>query len=582
MVTEKDTLPELVGTDRADMLFGGARSEKIVGQAGDDLMFGSGGSDEMYGDAGSDTMFGDASKGGTVDLEKVKIAEDVTAKVTFQGEEAGFQNAVGVYKIAADGTIYDVQILWGNASAKGSGGDLVAGKSALDLDVKAGEQLGFFIVPDAYSQSGMAKLLDSKNGSWSFVDSKGNAGNVNAGSELKLVYEAPSGKTTDIKSAYGTSVYHSIDDGSLGLNGDGVSHVVATVDTASGVVKIGFEDIKGGGDKDYDDAVLTIDIGTTNAALLPKVSTKPATENNDVMDGGAGNDTMFGMSGHDTMHGGAGDDQMWGNSGDDHLDGGDGNDVLAGGAGNDTLLGGAGDDLLDGNSGDDVLFGGAGNDHLLGNSGNDVLWGGEGTDTLEGGSGDDTFFAEADGDTIVGAAGFDTMDFSKASGGITLDLSKHTATLTSGDGSVVDKLDGIESVVGSTYDDYLKGSKNADTLNGGDGNDVLRGLGGADVLTGGEGRDTFQWLAKDVVDDSGNHLGVDVIKDFGTDDVLDLSKMFKSGSYSSIDEVVKVVDDGTSSHVYAAINGDWHEVVVLEGVTGLSASIMLDHGMLSA
>ena len=83
-----------------------------------------------------------------------------------------------------------------------------------------------------------------------------------------------------------------------------------------------------------------------------------------------------------------------------------------------------------------------------------------------------------------------------------------------------------------------------------------------------------------MIDDNGKHLGVDVITDFSKEDVLDFSKMFKSGSFSSVDEVVKVVDDGKSSHVFAAINGEWHEVVVLEGITGLSSSSMDDNGML--
>ncbi|MGE0767428.1 MAG: calcium-binding protein [Hyphomicrobiaceae bacterium] len=579
MSTEKQVAVEIVGTDKADELFGGARAETIVGNAGDDRMFGSGGSDAMYGDEGSDLMFGDASKGGTADMTKFKITEDVNASVIFQDESAGYLNTLGVYKIAADGTIYDVQILWANASLKESGGSLVGGKSALDLKVSAGDQLGFFIVPDGYGQSGMAKLLDSKKGSWAFVDAKGNAGNVNGGSELSLVYVATNGKTTDVKSAYGTTVFHSVDDGSKGLNGDDLNHVHATVDTNSGIVKIGFEDLKGGGDQDYDDSVFSVSIGTTNAALAPKLATKPVTDKHDVMDGGDGDDTMFGMSGNDTLHGGDGNDKLWGNSGDDHLDGGAGNDVLSGGSGDDTLLGGAGDDALDGNSGNDVMDGGDGNDHLMGNSGDDTLWGGAGSDTLEGGSGDDHFFAEADGDVIMGGDGFDTVDFSRAAGGIVLDLSKHTAARSDGDGSV-DNLDSIESVVGSNYADDLKGSKFNDHMNGGDGDDVLRGMGGSDVLTGGAGRDKFQWLAKDVVDADGKQLGVDIVTDFSKEDVLDFSKVFKSGSYSHVDEVVKVVDNGTSSQVFAMINGDWHEVVVLEGVSGMTASSMVDHGTL--
>jgi Ca2+-binding RTX toxin-like protein len=563
-----------------NQIFGGGRSETLVGTDGNDQMFGSGGSDTLLGGAGDDLMFGDASRGGTADTAKLRIAEDVTAKVTFQGETADYKSALGVYKIAADGTIYDVQILWANASLKGSGGDLAAGKSALKLDLQAGDQLGFFIVPDAYSQSNMAKLLDSTSGSWKFVDAKGKPGNVDGGTELKLVHVDAKGKATDIKSTYGTSVFHSVDDGSKGLNADKIGHAQVTVDTASGMLKVAFEDQKGGGDRDFDDSIFSVEIGVTNAALLPKVSTKAVSERHDYLVGGAGDDTMFGMADNDTLLGGDGNDKLWGNSGDDHLDGGAGDDQLFGGAGNDVLRGGDGNDVLHGNSGDDALFGGAGNDHLMGDSGNDTLAGGAGFDTLEGGSGDDWFFAEADGDTILGGSGFDTVDFSLASGGITLDLSKHTAVLTDGDGTAVDTMSGIESVIGSTFDDYLKGSKNVDHLNGGDGNDVLRGLGGADVLTGGAGKDTFQWLAKDVVDADGKHLGVDTVTDFSKEDVLDFSKMFKSGSYASVDEIVKVVDDGASSHVFASLDGAWQEVVVLEGVTGLSASVMADHGML--
>ena len=48
--------------------------------------------------------------------------------VTFEGETAGYQNAIGMYKIAADGTISDVKILFANGSVTGSGGDLKAGR----------------------------------------------------------------------------------------------------------------------------------------------------------------------------------------------------------------------------------------------------------------------------------------------------------------------------------------------------------------------------------------------------------------------------------------------------------------------
>ena len=178
-----------------------------------------------------------------------------TGEVTFVGETAGYQNVVGMYKIAADGSIHDVEIVFANASLKGSGGDLLSGVSKSDVNVAAGDKVGFFVVPNGYAQQGMSKLLGDQTASYKFVDAQGNAGNVNGGTELKLVQVSATGAETAIKSAYGTSVFHSVDDGSLGLNGDKLNHVKVT--ETNGTVKIGFEDLKGGGDKDFDDSVIT-------------------------------------------------------------------------------------------------------------------------------------------------------------------------------------------------------------------------------------------------------------------------------------------------------------------------------------
>ena len=764
-----------------------------------------------------------SSNGPPVGAPALVAVSDYKGAVVFDGESAGYKNALGVYKIAADGTITDVKIVFANASLKNSGGDLLAGKSAVDFDLKSGDKVGFFVVPDGFSQS-TGKLLTDAKASFKFVDASGKAGNVDGGKELKLVCVGQDGKETAIKSAYGTSVFHSADDGKKGLNGDGLNHVKATVDAASGTIKLGFEDLKGGGDKDYDDSVFHINVGKANAAAIaagtaekqvaevkakaeaeakekaekeakekaereakekaekeakekaeheakekaekeakekaehdakekaghdpnndddkhdgrghgdgdhnddghddngkgPGDKTKDAlvlsTKNvvdldpsvsivgdksgndlaggaghdhlqgrggddvliadghgnvvvpldisvdltdvngseklaivigrvpagatlsaghdngdgswtlsaadlkgltlttsevgdfgldvkaytvgksnlgatselkvtmlhdagnllegnggNDILFGGAAADEMYGgskptgvASGHvstvaddDVLHGGAGNDRMWGNSGDDKLFGEADNDTLYGGRGNDLVDGGDGDDVLHGNSGDDELHDGAGNDVVFGNSGDDLVVAGEGDDSYDGGS------------------GFDTIDFSGAKQAITLDLSKHTA-----EGMGSDTLKGFEKVIGSAFDDVLKGSKNGEWLAGGDGNDTLRGLGGSDTLTGGAGKDTFQWLAKDVLDDKGKSLGVDVITDFEKGDVLDFSKMFKSGSFKSVDDVLMVKDDGQSSHVFAAINGAWHEVVTLEGVTGLSAAAMHHEGMI--
>ena len=546
----KDTFQ---GDEHANLIFGEGGRDKLNGGAGNDRIHGGGGDDTLAGEAGDDIVFGSASVGGTVDLNKLVIHEDVTGKVTFLGETAGYKNTLGFYKIASDGSVYDVEVLFANASAKGSGGNLVAGSSSVDVDLKGGDRVGFFVVPNGFSQKGVDTLLADTKGSFKFVGADGKAGNVTAGGELKLVHVSDKGVSTVITSQYGNSIFHSFGGAEAGLNGDTFKHATGEVKVIDGSVEIGFEDLWNGGDKDYDDSIFRFDIGQTNAALLAKEATKPATAtDNDTITGGLGNDKLFGLAGDDVVSGGQGDDQVWGNSGNDVLRGGAGDDKVSGGVGNDSIFGGDGDDVLSGESGDDDIRGGAGKDILSGNSGNDTLSGGAGDDEVGGGSGDDTLNDGLGNDNYDGGSGFDTLDFSNAKAGITIDVSKSSAT---GQGN--DTFKSVESVVGSAFADTYKGSKNNDVFVGGDGDDVIRGLGGADTLTGGAGKDTFVWLAKDL------GTGVDHITDFSKDDRLDLSALLKGLSPR---DTVKFVDNDKGTTVSVRQGDVFADVVTLDGV----------------
>jgi Ca2+-binding RTX toxin-like protein len=527
----------MIGSDDADFMAGEGRADMIQGGGGHDTMLGGGGNDKLSGDAGNDTMFGSSTLGGKVDLTKFTIAESVKGTVTFDYEEAGYKNTLGMYKIAADGTIYDTQILFANASLKGSGGNLIAGKSSVEIDLKAGDKIGFFVAPNAFAIKNMEKLFADKGGKFILVGPDGKPGNVNGGVELKLVHVDKNGKMTDVQTQYGTSIFHSATGDGNGLNGDKLHHAVGTVDVAAGTVKIGFEDLKWGGDKDYDDSMFTLSFGTSNAALLPKAATQPAkSTDHDMMSGGDGDDKMYGMAGNDTMDGGAGNDVMYGNSGDD---------VMSGGAGDDVIKGGKGDD---------------------------VVGGGEGNDALDGGSGNDRILADAGNDTIIGGSGFDTLDFSAWANGVKVDLNAHVAT-----GAGADSVSGIEGVIGTAFADVLIGDKGANVFAGAAGDDMFRGRGGADVFTGGEGKDIYVWYAKDIVDAKGQSLGVDTITDFGKGDVLDLDALF-GGKADASSVIVK--DDAKGSHVYAAIGGQMVEVVFLENFHGAGADDLIKAGML--
>ncbi|MEL7049390.1 MAG: DUF4114 domain-containing protein, partial [Pseudomonadota bacterium] len=494
-----------------------------------------------------------------VDMDKFRIGEDTTATITFERESAGFKNTLGVYKIGKDGTIHDVEIVFANASLKGSGGQLVGGESSMEIELSAGDRLGFFVVPNAYSKRGMADLLNDPAAQFKFVDTEGNPANVNNGGPLNLVQTNEEGVETIVRSQYGTSVFHSMTE----LNGDGYDHVKGSVDVETGAVRIGFEDLWRGGDKDFDDSVFTVDIGQTNAALLPKESNGVSTStDDDIISGGNGDDQLFGMRGNDKVDGDDGNDRIWGNSGDDTVDGGAGDDVVTGGSGNDVVIGGTGNDQLSGNSGDDKLAGGDGDDKLSGNSGNDEIADGAGNDRAEGGSGDDTFYAGDGNDYYNGGSGFDTLDYSWSDSGLNVDLSKHKV-----EGFGSDEVWSVEKFVASNFNDTIKGDKRDNVIDGGAGDDVIRGLGGVDTLAGGEGNDRFVWSAKDIVDSkTGEHLGVDTITDWQVGDQIDLYEIVKTQEFEQSEDVVRLTDGENGATISVRLGEVFVDVVTLEGV----------------
>ena len=98
--------------------------------------------------------------------------------------------------------------------------------------------------------------------------------------------DAETGELTDIKSQYGNDIYHSHGDSNNGTgpNADNFDHVVGRANSVSGELMIGFEDLRGGGDKDFDDTVIKVEIGQQNVvALLPeKTNSGPAKPDDDI------------------------------------------------------------------------------------------------------------------------------------------------------------------------------------------------------------------------------------------------------------------------------------------------------------
>jgi Ca2+-binding RTX toxin-like protein len=156
-------------------------------------------------------------------------------------------------------------------------------------------------------------------------------------------------------------------------------------------------------------------------------------------------------------------------------------------------------DFLTGGPGDDFLYAYDGNDTLT--DGQVVFLGstspGSGTDEMYGMEGNDTFDMDvyatggAGNDKHDGGNGIDTADYADRTAAITADLTAQTG----GQAGETDKLIAIESVIGGSAGDTLRGAGTNDRLNGGPGDDVLDGRGGADTLIGGTGVDTVSYAA---------------------------------------------------------------------------------------
>jgi Ca2+-binding RTX toxin-like protein len=276
-------------------------------------------------------------------------------------------------------------------------------------------------------------------------------------------------------------------------------------------------------------------IGTTGRDVIASLGGSDLVEagaGDDLVCTGNGADRAFGEGGADVLAGGFGPDYLLGGRSPDDLIGGPGDDRVEGGRGDDALFGGAGKDVLLAGAGDDgPLVPGADDDVVVGSTGRDSLWylfsnrgvrvdlaagvsKGQGRDLVwdvedvrgsplrdeivgddaanelsgEGGSdevigdrGDDRLSGGAGADGLDGGPGEDTATFESSQRAVRASLARGIAR-----GQGKDRLDGVENLSGSVFDDTITGDHGANNLYGDDGSDQIDGRAGDDFLVGGE------------------------------------------------------------------------------------------------
>lgn len=267
---------------------------------------------------------------------------------------------------------------------------------------------------------------------------------------------------------------------------------------------------------------------------------------------------------------------------------------LKGTAAADSLDGLGGNDVVRGYGGADTLDGGAGDDTLRGEGGGDVLIGGEGADTFairagKWGEGDDVIADFQTGLDTVDLTSADILKSSPGLAGLTGDSQAIEASdfdaaadwnlTTSADGNllIVHPTGSIEligtpfgeetdsfadllafvtidgnaipvgtpdappapetptTITGNPWGEWVKGTGNADRIDGGAGDDVVRGYDGDDTLLGGVGDDTLRGEQGD--DELTGGDGADIFR-------------IRSGKWDQGDDVITDFELGSDKLVF--------------------------------
>ena len=171
----------------------------------------------------------------SLDPSKLVLSSDSTARVYFLGEGAGYRNSLGI-STTGDGPLgEDARLIFPDASSPAGYG----GTGSLVRDPKEPLLAGDFV----------------------------DLGKFKAGTALDFFLIA--------NGATGGKEFYTTDQSE---NRDGIIHAVSLAANGSAYLIIGFEDMKDGGDMDYNDVMFAVEIGKQNVETLTETAGLAAPE----------------------------------------------------------------------------------------------------------------------------------------------------------------------------------------------------------------------------------------------------------------------------------------------------------------
>lgn len=314
----------LEGEEGNDEIRGGEGDDYIAGGDGNDLLFGANGfglpevkdkdfvDDVIFPELSSGVDVRDSGPVASLGINNNNLTADFDAQIslTFRDGFAGYNNTLGIYRVAEDGTMEAAQILYTNVKDVG-----INTAQIIDLPLlEDGGEFAFFIIANGDRVNGEYAGLDNITdpGAVRFVYDFGGPNERAAtvddnGGDITIVYD--DGVTVEALSG---PHYHTTErDGTPNLNWDGETHALSgLVDPDnSDVMRIGFEDLPNLGDADFEDVLFDIDI--------IEVVVDNSETGNDTLLGGAGTDALYGAAGNDILVGGEGEDVLFGGADSD-------------------------------------------------------------------------------------------------------------------------------------------------------------------------------------------------------------------------------------------------------------------------